>query len=144
MLAYLFLSKVATLTQSNSLSTIFPYIHSVSLQVSTVSTAIFAGIEAFAGNRIFADLVLFAHHQRLNAITCRAKRALCWKWISYLRASLNTVAMLDSVVSVMPGFCSIILVVSSVTCFVDALTRVFSSGCVCVCPCICHLSVEEY
>ena len=115
MLAYLFLSKVATLTQSNSLSTIFPYIHSVSLQVWTVSTAIFAGIEAFAGNRIFADLVLFARQRRLNAITCRAKQAFSWRWISYLRASLNTVATLDSVVSVMPGFCSITSRVSSVT-----------------------------
>ena len=58
MLAYLFLSKVATLTQSNSLSTIFPYILSVSLQVWTISTAIFAGIEAFAGNKIFADSII--------------------------------------------------------------------------------------
>ena len=59
MLAYLFLSKVATLTQSNSFPAIFPY----------VQYHLTAGIAAFAGISVFASIAVIARLRRLDVMT---------------------------------------------------------------------------
>ena len=75
MIAYLFLCKLATLTQNNSLS---PYFHmwiSVSQLASNtgiaVSTGIaaFAGIAAFVGLAVFTGIAVFARLRCLKVIT---------------------------------------------------------------------------
>ena len=58
MLAYLFLSEVATLTQSNSLSAKFPYVHFCLQLVRNVGIAIFAGIIVFAGIAVFTGIAV--------------------------------------------------------------------------------------
>ena len=73
MLAYLFLSKVATLTQSNLLSAIFPYVH------FGLTTGQEHGIAVIAGIAIFARL------WRLNVITSwRVDGALTGKMVESL------------------------------------------------------------
>ena len=60
MLAYLFLNKVAALTQSNSLSAICAFL-------SQLVRNIF-GIAVFAGNSSIHAIVVFARPRRLNVI----------------------------------------------------------------------------
>ena len=79
MLAYLFLSKVATLTQSNSLSAIFPYVHfclttgqkywhsSIRWQQQySLATAIFAGNNSIRWHSSIRSPSTFKHHYYTN------------------------------------------------------------------------------
>ena len=62
MLAYLFLSEVATQTQSNSLSAIFPCVHVCLTTGQEHWHRIFSGKAAFAGISVFTGIyTLFAH-----------------------------------------------------------------------------------
>ena len=63
MLVYLFLSKVATFTQSNSLPLYFHMCVSVSQPVKNIDIAVFTSISVFAGIAVFARL------RHLNVIT---------------------------------------------------------------------------
>ena len=76
MLAYLFLSNVATLTQSNSLSAIFPYVHfclttgqehwhsSIAAVAVFAVKAVFTLLAAFVGIAVFTGIAEFVRLRR--------------------------------------------------------------------------------
>ena len=80
MLAYLLPSKVATLTQSNSLSAYFRICISVAQLVRNIGIAVYAGIAVFAGYSSIrspttfnvvtrkSPLVLFIEHQSIDGL----------------------------------------------------------------------------
>ena len=71
MLVYLFLNKVATLTQSNSLY--FRMCISVSQLVRSIGIAVFAGMALFSGMTVFAGTAVFARFRCLTVITSNAR-----------------------------------------------------------------------
>ena len=96
MCAYLFLSKVAILTQSYSLSAIFSYVDFCLKLVKIFGIAVSAGIAdsltiaVIAGVAVIAGIAVFARLQRLNVIIslaseARPQREGEWK-TSYCRA----------------------------------------------------------
>ena len=70
MLAYLFLSKVATLTQSNLLSAIYRYVHLCLITDQEHWHGSICWHSSIRGNSsIRAGIAIFARLQRLNVIT---------------------------------------------------------------------------
>ena len=78
----LFISKVATLTQSNSISAYFHIYISVSQQVRDIGITVFTGIAAFTCTAVFVG-ILFTRIQRLKVNTSK----LCL--VSLARFSLH-------------------------------------------------------
>ena len=78
----LFITKVATLTQSNSPSAYFHIYISVAQQVRVIGIAVFAGIAAFTGTAVFTGII-FTRLRCLKVITSK------WCLVSLARFSLH-------------------------------------------------------